>query len=131
MQMIIHSNDFSLTGSLDSFIRTHASKTMGVCSEQVEKLIVRLKDVNGPKGGDDKECCVEVQLANFAPIIVRKRSSDAYSSIRKALGRASRTTLRKVSKRRSAKVSQVPINNITSTDDSSENSDVRLNDFRV
>ena len=105
MQTVIHSNDFELTSALNSFIKQHTKKSMRACSDQVERIVVRLKDVNGPKGGDDKECSVEVKLANFAPIVVRKRSSDAYASIRQALGRASRTTLRKLGKRRDSKSS--------------------------
>lgn len=103
MQTFIQSNDFALTNALDTFIKQQAKKSMTACADQVESLIVRLKDINGPKGGDDKECCVEVKLANSAPIIVSKRSSDAYTSIRKALSRASRTTLRKLGKRRASK----------------------------
>lgn len=103
MQTVIHSNDFAITSALDSFIKDHATKSMRVCTDQVERLVVRLKDVNGPKGGVDKECSVEVKLARHAPIVVRKRSSDAYASIRQALGRASRITLRKLGKRRAYK----------------------------
>lgn len=105
MLTVIHSNDFALTSALNSFIRQHTKKSMRACSDQVERIVIRLKDVNGPKGGDDKECSVEVKLANFAPIVVRKRSSDAYASVRQALGRASRTTLRKLGKRRDSKTS--------------------------
>jgi ribosome-associated translation inhibitor RaiA len=103
MQTVIHSSDFALTDALNNFIKHQARKSMSTCSNRVERLVIRLKDINGPKGGDDKECCVEVKLANCAPIVVSKRSSDAYSSIRKALGRASRTTLRKLGKRRTHK----------------------------
>ncbi|MFT6409051.1 MAG: ribosome-associated translation inhibitor RaiA [Arenicella sp.] len=102
MQTVIHSNDFAITRALDSFIKDHADKSMRVCADQVERLVVRLKDVNGPKGGQDKECCVEITIANHAPIVVSKRSSDAYASIRQALRRASRITLRKLGKRRAS-----------------------------
>lgn len=105
MQTVIHSNDFTITNALDSFIKEHAKKSMSVCAQQVERIIVRLKDVNGPKGGQDKECCVEVKIANHAPIVVSKRSSDAYTSIRQALGRASRITVRRLGKRRASKPS--------------------------
>lgn len=105
MQTVIHSNDFAITSALDSFIKDHAKKSMRVCTDRVERLVIRLKDVNGPKGGVDKECSVEVKLARHAPIVVRKRSSDAYASIRQALGRASRITLRKLGKRRAYKAS--------------------------
>lgn len=105
MQTVIQSSDFVLTDALDNFIQQQAGKSMSACSAQVERLVIRLRDINGPKGGQDKECCVEVKLANFAPIVVSKRSSNTYSSIRTALGRASRTTLRKLSKRRDLKTS--------------------------
>ena len=100
MQIIIQSQDFALTEALKSFIKDHASKSMNSCITHIKHLNIRLKDINVPKGGEDKECCVEVKLANSAPIVVIKRNSDAYQSIREALSRASRITLRKVGKRR-------------------------------
>jgi ribosomal subunit interface protein len=103
MQTVIRSSDFSLTDALETFIKQQARKSMRKCSSQVARLVIRIKDINGPKGGQDKECSVEVMLPNHGPIVVSKRSSDAYSSIRKALGRASRTTLRKLKKRRASK----------------------------
>ncbi|MGK0273403.1 MAG: putative sigma-54 modulation protein [Cocleimonas sp.] len=103
METVIQSQDFTLTEALKSFIKEHARKSMNSCSNHIKKINIHLKDINGPKGGEDKECCVEVQLANHAPIVVVKRSSDAYQSIRNALSRASRITLRKVGKRRTMK----------------------------
>lgn len=112
MQTVIHSNDFALTDALNDFIKQQAGKSMSACTDQVERLIIRLKDINGPKGGHDKECCVEVKIANHAPIVVSKKSSDAYASIRKALGRASRTTLRKLNKRRAIRADSRAINSL-------------------
>jgi len=103
MQTVIQSKDYALTEALQSFIREHAKKSMNSCNNHIKQLNIRLKDINGPKGGEDKECLVEVKLANHAPIVVVKRSSDAYQSIRNALSRASRITLRKVGKRRTKK----------------------------
>ncbi len=100
MQTAIHSSDFALTTALENFIHQQAGKSMKVCADRVERLVVRLKDVNGPKGGQDKECSVEVKMAHCEPIVVSKRSSDAYASIRKALSRASRVTVRRIGKRR-------------------------------
>ena len=114
MQTIIQSQDFALTGALKSFIQDHANKSMNSCNTHIKQLNIRLKDINGPKGGEDKECCVEVKLANSAPIVVTKRSSDAYQSIRMALSRASRITLRKVGKRRTLKTHPRFMNDIKS-----------------
>lgn len=105
MQTIIHSSDFELTTALNNFIHEQSKKSMRACSDRIDRVVIRLKDINGPKGGNDKECSVEVKLTNSAPIVVSKRSDDAYASIRKALGRASRTTLRRLGKRRARKTS--------------------------
>ena len=103
MQTTIHSTDFSVTEALNIFINRRARKSMTPCAEWVESLTIRLKDINGPKGGQDKECCVEVKVADHPPIVVRKRSTDAYKSVQTALSRAARTTLRKIEKRRNYK----------------------------
>ena len=101
MQTTIHSSDFALTEALETFIKQQVGQSMTKCSDKVESLIVRLKDINGPL--EDKECTVEVKLARQPPIVVSKRSADAYASIRGAVSRASRTTLRRVKRRRDRK----------------------------
>ena len=98
MQTTIHSSDFALTDALESFTKQQVQQSMKKCSDKVEGLVIRLKSINGPQR--EKECVVEVKLAQHAPVVVSKRSGDAYASIRAALSRASRTTLRRVSKRR-------------------------------
>ncbi|MGH1543617.1 MAG: hypothetical protein ACRBHB_24670 [Arenicella sp.] len=100
MQTAIQSPDFVITDALNLFIKDQIRKTMRGPAEHVEKLTIRLKDINGSKGGKDKECCVEIKLAEQAPVVVIKRNSNAYASIRSALVRASRTTLRRIQKRR-------------------------------
>ncbi len=76
---------------------------MNSCRTHIKQLNIRLKNINGPKGGEDKECIAEVILANYAPIVFLKRSSNAYQNIRIALNTASRMTLRKIGKRRTMK----------------------------
>ncbi len=103
METVIQSKDFALTDPLKQFIQDHAKKSMDACNNHVKQLNIRLKDISGLKGGKDRVCCVEVKLANYPPILVIKRSSDAYLSIRYALSQASRITIRKLGKRRTIK----------------------------
>ena len=107
MQTIIHSTDFVLTKALETFIKQQVSKSMNVCSNQVERLVIRLKDINDPQ--HDKECSVEIILAHQAPIVVSKKNTNAYRSIKEALGRASRTVLRRSGKRQSNKHTRMEI----------------------
>lgn len=108
LKTTIHSNDFRLTQALERFIKRSINKSLLACIDQVERVSVRLRDINGPKGGDDKECCVEVKLSNAPTVVVSKRNSDAYTGIRKALGRASRATLRRLNKKRGRKLLSKP-----------------------
>lgn len=101
MQTTIHSSDFALTDALESFIQQQVSQSMKICSDKVESLVIRLKDINDPQ--HDKECSVEIKLAQQPSIVVSKRSGNAYNSIREALSRASRTTKRRLGKRKSKK----------------------------
>lgn len=104
MQVIIQSHDFTLTRGLESFIQKQAQKAMGSYSDRIERLVVRLKKVNQPNGSSDPQCCVEVQLPKQPNVVVIKRSSDAYSTIRKTIARAGRTTLRQLGRRRAGRM---------------------------
>lgn len=106
MKTNIQAMDFSLTEALEVFIKNHAEKSMRASADLIDHVSVRLKDLNGPKGGCDKECSVEVVIPNSPSVVVTKRSSDAYACIRKALGRAARVTLRKISRKRSTALSR-------------------------
>lgn len=101
MKTHIQAMDFSLTNALESFIKQHTEKSMRASANLIDHVSVRLKDLNGPKGGCDKECSVEVVIPNSPSIVVTKRNSNAYACIREALGRAARVTLRKISRKRS------------------------------
>ena len=100
MQVVIRSNDFTITKALRNFLHSQIKRSMAACSRNVESITIRLKDLNGPKGGIDKECLVEVKIANGAPVVVRKQSTNAYQGIRQALARAARVTLRRLRKAR-------------------------------
>ena len=105
MRTLIQSIDFPLTKALKTFILCHAEKNALLHTERVKSVIVRLKDLNGPKGGADKQCIVEVQLSNLPPIVVKRCSLDAYASARHALARASRIVNRRLGRQRAARLS--------------------------
>lgn len=69
-------------------------------AHHVERITVRLVDVNGPKGGVDKRCRIVVQLARAPRVIVEAIDSDAYAAISQASIRADETVARVVTRRR-------------------------------
>ena len=100
MKIDIQSQDFPLTTALETFIRNQAHKKMSLCSEKVNRLVVRLKSIRQSNGMNDPQCCIEVELVRQPNVVVIKRDANAYSTIRQAMTRAARTTLRQTGKRR-------------------------------
>ncbi len=100
MEMTIQTQGFKLTRSLEQFIRYQIIKALRCCSDNVERVVVRLKDINGPKGGEDKHCYVEIKLARKPMLVITKTHGDMYHSVRQTTKKAARTALRQLKKRR-------------------------------
>ena len=53
---------------------------------RISRLHVTLKDINGPRGGRDKECILRAELAGGGEVLVRDRSNH----LRRAIDRCAR-----------------------------------------
>ena len=70
------------------------------------RVTVQLSDVNGPRGGVDKRCQIELTTKAGLPVIITSIARDWLSALQSALSRATRSLLhnykRKVEHRPSA-----------------------------
>jgi len=62
---------------------------------------VRLSDVNGPRGGVDKCCRIQIILKGLPDVVIEDVEADLYVAIDRATERAGRTVVRKVDRRKS------------------------------
>jgi len=62
----------------------------------VPQATVTLSDVNGPRGGIDKQCQVELRTDVAGTVVVSSVASDWRTALDKALARAARFVLRMV-----------------------------------
>ena len=60
----------------------------------VPRATVRLSDVNGPRGGVDKRCQVELDTDGNGKVVITAVARDWRSAIDNALARAARVLLR-------------------------------------
>ncbi len=60
----------------------------------VPRATVRLSDVNGPRGGVDKRCQVELDTDGSGKVVITALARDWRSAIDNALARAARVLLR-------------------------------------
>ncbi len=73
----------------------------------IDSVLVRLSDVNGPKGGLDKQCQVTVRGPNFSAVVTNDLSADAWSAVDLAVERAGRAVGRDLERVRAVRRSLV------------------------
>lgn len=85
---------FTLTEALKEHINKRLGFTFSHAASRVRRVHVRLSDLNGPRGGVDKRCLVEVHLDKLPVVVVQDVQSDMYTAIDRASVRAARTVMR-------------------------------------
>jgi putative sigma-54 modulation protein len=107
MQIEIQAQNFSLTRSLRTQIEQQLESALKTCYRHIKHIMVRLSDVNGPRGGNDKRCHLELFLPGQAVVVV-KTEADLYAAINRAASRASRNAMRLLRRRRSINRVSIP-----------------------
>ena len=96
MQIDIQSRGFSLTDALLNYSEQRLLFSMSYFSGHINKVIVRLSDINGPRGGTDKRCHLQLIITGLPDIVVDDTEADMYAAIDRAMDRARRTVARKI-----------------------------------
>lgn len=99
MQIDIQTQKFSLTNALQSYAKRRLNFALANKSEYINRVIMRLSDINGPRGGTDKRCRLQVRLSGLPDVFVEDIETDMYTSIDRACDRISRTVTRKINRK--------------------------------
>ena len=100
MRLTINANGFLLTEALRAYTEQRIAIALGWASQHMRKLAVSLSDINGPRGGVDKRCCIHVQLGTGREVIIEDTEDDLYVAINRAAERADRAVLRQIQRNR-------------------------------
>ncbi len=100
MQIDIQSRGFSLTEALLRYSERRLLFSMSYFCNHVNKVIVRLSDINGPRGGSDKRCHLQVIMSGLPDIVIEDTEADLYAAIDRAMDRARRTVARKLDRQK-------------------------------
>ena len=100
MRITIQASGFVLTEALRSYTEQRLAAALGWARHQTRRLAVSLSDINGPRGGIDKRCKIQVQLASGAEVIIADTEADLYVAIDRAAERADRAVVRRVERTR-------------------------------
>ena len=96
MKIDIQARNFQLTDALCSYIKRRLSFMLSARDEHIQRVLVRLSEVNDPRGGIGKCCHIQVALNNLPDIIIKDAEADLYAAIDRAVDRAGRTVCRQL-----------------------------------
>jgi ribosomal subunit interface protein len=110
MQFDIQARGFKLTRSIKTYVLRRLNDTLSRCDEAIHSVRIRLSDINGPKGGADKRCTIEVRLNQLPPVVVEDIQSDLYAAVDQATVRTERSVAKKLQRKRNYRRHIVPFN---------------------
>jgi ribosome-associated translation inhibitor RaiA len=82
------------------YIRRKLGMKLGKFGDVVERVSVRVKDMNGPRGGVDKSCRIKVVLSGLPSVVVEQQDASLQAAVDRALGRTERAVRQSVQRRR-------------------------------
>lgn len=101
MKVIVHGVHLSLNEEMKAYVDKRLRQALEhFADDEAAELEVMLKDINGPKGGADKECSVTFRMPGSAGIHVSETSDDIYKSIDLAEDRLVKAAKREMQKKR-------------------------------
>ncbi len=103
MQLDIQSRGFSLSEALTAYVKRRLISSLSAHDQHVQRILIRLSDINGPRGGIDKCCLFHIELAGTSAVTVRETSADMYAAIDMASIRLGHSVGRRLRKFRHSK----------------------------
>ena len=100
MNIVIQSRGFAVTAAMRLHVERRVLFALGWADYKVKKVEVRLSDLNGPRGGEDKLCQIQILATGVPQVVIQDVESDVYVAIDRAADRAGRALARRLEKLR-------------------------------
>lgn len=104
MRLHIHGKNFGLTDALREEVLSRMSFALARFSKRIKNITVNLADLNGPKGGVDKQCRLIVQLQPNRTVMIEETDSSVTAAIARSADRAGHAVSRALERWRDAKI---------------------------
>ncbi|WP_066922439.1 CBS domain-containing protein [Steroidobacter denitrificans] len=82
------------------YIRRKLGRKLGKFATSIERVSVRVEDINGPRGGIDKRCRIKVVLSGLPSVMAEERHDTVQAAVDAALTTAERAVRQPVRRRR-------------------------------
>ena len=82
------------------YIRRRLGEKLGRYAKSVERVSVRLRDINGPRGGVDVQCRIKVVLSGLPSVMVERQAAAFRPALTGALSGAEQAVRRALQRKR-------------------------------
>lgn len=100
MNILIHSPDIKLSKKSRNDIECRLLFSFSRFQDHIDIIEVHLKDINGPKGGEDKQCTIKISQLKEENITVSGKAEEIAIVIDKCITRAKSIVRRKLQMKR-------------------------------
>jgi putative sigma-54 modulation protein len=100
MNIELRSSNVPLSQALYDHVVRKIDFALRRFANRIDGVVVRLVDINGPKGGLDKRCRIVARLAPTGSVIVEATDADAYVAVSQAAVRVDERVARAITRRR-------------------------------
>ena len=94
MKISFHTSQIDISDSEKSYLNSKVLFRFSRFQDQVKSISVYLSDLNGPKGGLDKQCVMKIQVHNIKEIVVTSEGESLVSVVDNSAVRAKSAFLR-------------------------------------
>lgn len=98
MHIVTHASGFAVTDSNIQFLHRRLHFALDRLSDSIQRVVVRLSDINSHRGGIDKRCHLQVQLLGMPDVLIEDVQPDLYLAITRSVERAARTVTRRMAR---------------------------------
>lgn len=102
MEVDIQTRNVVLTESLRSHVQRRIFFALARFQGRVQRITVRLSDTNGPRGGVDKCCHLQIRVDGVPDIVVSTTEKDWHAAISASAERAGQSVRRYLKRGRGA-----------------------------
>ena len=100
MNIDVQSLGFPITLALADHARRRLRFALTRHNDRIRRVVVRLGDENGPRGGADKFCRIRVYLIDAPVAVIADIGSDLYGVIDRTVDRVSRVVVKHLDRSR-------------------------------